>query len=54
MVKLESAPMVGTDFEFVFYIDLETSVWEHGALELLATLERTCSFFKYLGNYPEV
>ena len=54
MVKLESAPLVGSDFEFAFYMDLNASVWEDGVLEMLAYLERTCDSFKYLGNYPEV
>lgn len=54
MVKLESAPLVGSDFEFAFYMDLIASVWEDGVLELLAFLEQTCDSFKYLGNYPEV
>ena len=53
MVKLESVPIVGTDFEFGFFIDLEASVWEPNVLGLLAYLERTTDFFKYLGNYPE-
>lgn len=53
MCKLESAPLVGSDFESVFYMDLETSVWEPGVLEMLNYLERSCDNFKYLGNYPE-
>lgn len=54
MVKLESSPMVGSDFEFAFYIDLLASVWEPQVLGLLAYLECSCDSFKYLGNYPEV
>lgn len=54
MVKLESVPRVGSDFEFSFYMDLHASVWEEGVLEMLAYMERTCDSFKYLGNYPEV
>ena len=54
MVKLESAPLVGSDFEFAFYMDLHASVWDDGVLAMLAYLERTCDSFKYLGNYPEV
>ena len=54
MVKLESVPLVGSDFEFAFYMDLHASVWEEGVLEMLAYMERTCDRFKYLGNYPEV
>ncbi len=54
MCKLESAPLVGSDFEFAFYMDINASVWDEGVLALMAYLEQTCDSFKYLGNYPEV
>lgn len=54
MVKLESAPLVGSDFEFAFYMDITASVWDEGVLALLAYLEQACDSFIYLGNYPEV
>lgn len=54
MIKLESVPLVGSDFEFSFFMDLEASVWEDGVLDVLAYMERSCDSFKYLGNYPEV
>lgn len=52
LVKLESVPIVGHDFEFIFYVDIEGSVLDPGVLELLSTLESTCEYFKFLGNYP--
>lgn len=51
--KLESCPIVGHDFEFYFFVDLDASVFEPGILNTLAYLERTCASFKYLGNYLE-
>ena len=54
LVKLESVPMVGHDFEFIFYVDIEGSIMDKGVPELLATLESTCEYFKFLGNYPVI
>lgn len=54
LIKLESSPMVGHDFEFFFYIDMEANIYEPGVLETLAYLERTCASFKYLGNYSVI
>lgn len=53
LLKLESAPIIGEDFEFVFYFDIEASVNEPGVLTMLSELERTCGTFKFLGNYSE-
>lgn len=54
LVKLESVPIVGHDFEFIFYVDIEGSVLDPGVPELLATLQSTCDYFKFLGNYPVI
>lgn len=53
LLKLESAPIIGEDFEFVFYFDIEASVNEPGVLTMISELERTCGTFKFLGNYSE-
>lgn len=52
MVKLESCPVTGRNFEFIFYIELDASVREPGVLPMLEDLERTCEGFAFLGNYP--
>lgn len=52
--KLESVPLPGSDFEFLFYLDFTGSVWDDGVLHLLGYLEKNCDIFKYLGNYPEI
>ena len=54
MSKLESVPVSGSNFEFIFFIDLEASVQEPGVMELLENLERTSELFLMLGNYQEV
>lgn len=54
MTKLESCPVTGRNFEFIFYLELETSVQTPGVLPMLEELERSCSSFHFLGSYMEV
>ncbi len=54
MTKLESCPVVGSDFEFVFFIELEADCRDSGVLAMLEELERSCAQFQFLGNYAEV
>ncbi len=52
--KLESRPIPNRDFEFMFYFDLETSVYSEELLQLLDGLRESCEDFTYLGSYTEV
>lgn len=54
MTKLESCPVTGRNFEFIFFLELEASVQEPGVLPMLEELERSCAGFQFLGNYAEV
>ena len=54
MTKLESCPVAGSDFEFIFFLELETSVKAPGVLAMLEEMERSCAQFQFLGNYAEV
>lgn len=54
MNKLESCPVIGSDFEFSFFLDIDASVKEPGLISLLEELERICEQFTFLGNYTEV
>ncbi len=54
LVKLESRPLPDRDFEFMFYFDLDTSVYSNQFAELICELEGLCEKFKYLGSYTEV
>ena len=54
MSKLESCPVSGRNFEFIFFLELEASVQEPGVLPMLEELERSCADFHFLGNYAEV
>lgn len=54
LLKLESRPIPDRDFEFMFYFDLEASVYSPKLAQLLSELERECDEFTYLGSYTEV
>lgn len=52
--KLESRPMPERNFEFMFYFDLETSVYSPQFMQLMGELPELCEEFTYLGSYSEV
>ena len=54
LTKLESRPIPGHDFEFLFYFDLESPIESPALLRLLGELESTSERFRYLGTYREV
>ena len=54
VTKLESRPIPDRDFEFMFYFDLETSIYSEEFVQLMCELENLCEDFKYLGSYCEV
>ena len=53
LTKLESRPIAGTDFQFMFYFDVEESVYSPALKALIAELERDSTSFTYLGSYTE-
>ncbi len=54
VIKLESRPIPDRDFEFMFYFDLETSIYSQEFIQLICELDGLCEEFKYLGSYTEV
>ncbi len=52
--KLESRPMPERDFEFMFYFDLETSVYSPQFIQLIGEMQSNSEEFVYLGSYSEV
>lgn len=54
IIKLESKPISGRDFEFMFLIDIEASVLEDGIIGMLLEIERNSESFVFLGNYQEI
>ena len=53
LTKLESRPIGGGEFEFMFYFDFVGDVENEGVLNLLADLETTSDKFVFLGSYKE-
>ncbi len=53
MTKLESRPIPGSNFEFMFYFDIDASVYSENLKALLGELESDCEQFSYLGSYTE-
>ncbi len=54
VTKLESRPIPNRDFEFMFYFDLDTSIYSEEFVQLMCELDELCEEFKYLGSYCEV
>ncbi len=54
VTKLESRPLPDRDFEFMFYFDLDTSIYSEEFVHLMCELDELCEEFKYLGSYSEV
>lgn len=53
ITKLESRPMPARDFEYIFYLDLDVSVYSPKLKTVLSELERYSGEFRYLGSYTE-
>ena len=53
LLKLESRPMPGREFEFRFFFDMAASVEDPDVVRLLEELEGRCDRFTFLGCYDE-
>ncbi len=53
ITKLESRPMPTRDFEYIFYLDLDVSIYSPKLKTVLSELERYSGEFRYLGSYTE-
>ncbi|MDO4595732.1 MAG: prephenate dehydratase domain-containing protein [Coriobacteriaceae bacterium] len=54
LLKIESCPIPGRDFEFVFYFDLETPAGDISCEALRRSLADVCESCIFLGSYQEV
>ena len=54
LTKLESRPIPGRDFEFMFYFDIDASVYSPSFARLIEELDATLEGFSYLGSYSEL
>lgn len=54
ITKLESRPIAGSDFEFMFYFDVNASIYSPALSRLICELENELESFVYLGSYSEI
>ncbi|MEG1651024.1 MAG: prephenate dehydratase domain-containing protein [Oscillospiraceae bacterium] len=54
LCKIESRPIEGTDFEFMFYFDIDASVSDTDVVKVIGDMERQSEKFEFLGAYAEV
>ena len=54
VTKLESRPIPDRDFEFMFYFDLDTSIYSEEFVQLMCHLDELSEQMRYLGSYSEV
>ena len=53
LTKLESRPIAGSDFEFMFYFDFDGDITDVAVQSLIAELENGSDNFVFLGAYKE-
>ena len=53
MTKLESRPIPGSNFEFMFYFDIDEFIYSEDLKSLIAELDADSDSFTYLGSYTE-
>lgn len=54
LTKIESRPIVGTDFEFSFYFDIQAGLSDPRVESLIFELSKSCKKLAFLGNYSEI
>ena len=54
LTKLESRPIMGSAFEFMFYFDFECDIHQQGVRNLLCELDNSTEQFTFLGAYDEI
>ncbi len=54
LIKLESRPIPGKNFEFMFYFDVECPATAPEFQAMLSSLSDVCDELRYLGSYSEV
>ena len=54
LTKLESRPIPNRSFEFMFYFDIEKSVYSPDFIKMIGELGELSDRYEYLGSYSEV
>ncbi|MFO1519232.1 MAG: prephenate dehydratase [bacterium] len=53
LTKIESRPLKGRAWEYIFFIDLDGHQEEPKVKKALQNMKKSCSFLKVLGSYPK-
>jgi prephenate dehydratase len=53
LTKIESRPLLGRPWEYIFFVDIEAHVEDRKMKEALKNLADTTNFIKILGSYPK-
>ncbi len=52
LAKIESRPMKGKAWEYIFFLDMEGHIQDPEIAEAIEELRKYCQFLKVLGSYP--
>jgi prephenate dehydratase len=52
LTKIESRPMRGRKWEYLFYVDLQSDIRSRQCVNALRHLQEMTAYFKVLGSYP--
>ena len=53
LTKIESRPIMGKPWEYLFYLDFEMTSGEQGCLQAIKELKKNCLYLKILGFYKK-
>ncbi len=53
LTKIESRPMKGKPWEYIFFVDVEGHATDEAIREVMVELEQDARFLKLLGSYPQ-
>lgn len=53
LTKIESRPMKGKPWEYIFFVDIEGHATDEAIREVMVELEQDARFLKLLGSYPQ-
>jgi prephenate dehydratase len=53
LLKIESRPLHGSHFEYLFYLDFEGNAGDTAQRNALNHLQEITTFYRLLGSYPE-